>query len=369
MHVFLAAADSREALRRELTSALPGPSSELRPGLFACDIVGDPPLPRLAFARQILPRAQAVEAASIRAFANHVVDAVLGFLPEHAPWALHVVPFRQVSENTRMGARAWHSQARSRKPPQEDVAKAPLGYNRSRLIRESVVELLRKRRRHLARHLREGVGPFWEDEALVQLVLTTPETGFLSIALAPSPFLERHVLSCFPAGEVARAVDKQAPSRAFAKLCEAEARLGRRIGARETCVDLGASPGSWTYVAARRGAKVTAVDRAELRADLMQQRSVHFERGDAFRFRPGEPVDWLLCDVIAAPERTAELLLRWLSEGWCRNFVVTLKVDDEGSLPVLAELERELPAVTSEFWLIRLCANKKEVCAFGTRGL
>ena len=41
----------------------------------------------------------------------------------------------------------------------------------------------------------------------------------------------------------------------------------------------------------------------------MRSPQVQFRPGDAFRFQPPRPVDWLLCDVIAAPERTAALLL------------------------------------------------------------
>ena len=166
---------------------------------------------------------------------------------------------------------------------------------------------------------------------------------------------------------MALAVDKQAPSRAFAKLLEAEVRMGRRIAARETCVDLGASPGSWTYVAARRGARVTAVDRSELRDDLMREPRVRFEQGDAFRFAPAAPVDWLLCDVIARAERSAELLSRWLRERWCKHFVVTLKLDDDGSETLLAAVRSDLRTLATEHWLLKLSANKKEVCAFGSR--
>ncbi len=121
---------------------------------------------------------------------------------------------------------------------------------------------------------------------------------------------------------------------------------------------------SWTYVAARREGH--RVDRADLRDDLMQRRNVRFERGDAFRFEPATPVDWLRCDVIASAERSAERLLDWLRRKWCRHFVVTLKVDHTGSGAILARLKRELPDLTSELGLLRLCANKKEVCAFGT---
>ncbi len=209
----------------------------------------------------------------------------------------------------------------------------------------------------------------------MQLLLTSPDTGFLSVAAAPLPFDQRHLVSPFPAGEVPAAADKSAPSRAFAKLVEAELRLGRSIQRNETCADLGAAPGSWTYVAVSRRARVIAVDRSPLRDDLMASRQVTFVRGDAFRYQPPRPVDWLLCDVIAAPERTAELLQQWLCRGWCRHFVVTLKVG-KGQLTggeghgaeALTALKRGLPPLTSERYLTRLCANKREVCAFGSAG-
>lgn len=370
VHLFLAGDDSKDALQRELSELAPDTMSEPLPGLFACDLAGEVAgaLPLLAFARQVVPDARPARAPSIRGWATLLVEAVAGVLPDHRPWSLHVYPFKQVVGSKRMGARAWHSRTHAEEPvrprPAERSASA-VGDHRCRLIRDAAIELLQKRRRHLVRYLREHDGVFAEDESLVQLVLTAPEEGFLSVLPAPRPSQQRHVISSFPGGQLELASDKQAPSRAFAKLVEAEVRMGRRIGARETCVDLGASPGSWTYVAARRGAKVTAVDRSELRADLMQHPQVIFHRGDAFRFEPQRPVDWLLCDVIASAERSAELLVNWLRRGWCRQFVVTLKLDDSGSIDVLSQLKWELPELTDELWLLRLCANKKEVCAFG----
>ena len=235
------------------------------------------------------------------------------------------------------------------------------------------VELLRKKRRHLLRRLRGEPAPWTAQDSLVQLLLTAPDTGFISVAVAPMPFQQRHLISPFPKGELPAASDKTAPSRALAKLVEAELRLGRSIKSGETCVDLGAAPGSWTYVAVSRGASVIAVDRAPLREDLMRNRQVDFRSGDAFRFQPPRPVDWLLCDVLAAPDRTAALLLEWLRRGWCRHFVVTLKVGkgqatggERGGAEALADVRRDLPPLTRELFLTRLCANKREVCAFGS---
>ena len=369
MLLVLAAPDSKDALQRELTAAFSSEQRELEPGLFACEPPPDAPsLPRLAYARQVLPLARVVESTSIRAWAELIVDAVAGVLPDHQPWSLHVFPFKAVSDHTRMGARAWHSQGRSgSRASAAPETSASVGPNRCRLIREAVVELLAKRRRHLGRYLRAQSRPFTHDESLVQVLFTSLERGFVSVAPAPLAHAERHVVSHLPSGEVPLASDKQAPSRAFTKLVEAELRLGRKIAGGESCVDLGASPGSWTYVAVQRGARVTAVDRAELRADLLAHKRVTFQRADAFRFEPAAPVDWLLCDVIAEADRSAELLLRWLEHGWCQQFVVTLKVDDSGSVPLLESLKRELPRRTSELRLLRLSANKKEVCAFGMR--
>ena len=185
------------------------------------------------------------------------------------------------------------------------------------------------------------------------------------MAPAPLPFALRRIVSPFPKGEIPIASDKAAPSRAFAKLVEAELRLGRRIAAGETCVDLGASPGSWSYVALNRGARVIAVDRAPLRADLMRHPSLVFRKGDAFSFKPDTPVDWLLCDVIAAPERSIGLLMDWLRERRARRFVVTIKFKGREDYPKLEQLKHALPALCGECFLTRLCANKNEACAFG----
>lgn len=375
MHLVLAATDSKDELKQELALAFPKGSRELEPGMFACETESEGGLPTLplVFARQVLPNAEEVTAPSIRAWASLLADAIIGVLPEHEPWSLHVYPFRKVIATSRMGARSFHSQARGghpnsgREPARETPRREEeVGAKRCELVRDAVLELLRKRRRHLLPGLRPREGAFFENEALVQLALSAPDRGYLSVLPAPHPFAARRALSFFPGGEAPLAIDKQAPSRAFTKLVEAEARMSRRIAARETCVDLGASPGSWTYVAVRRGARVTAVDRSDLRDDLMREPRVKFERGDAFRFEPKEPFDWLLCDVIAEPERSAELLLTWLRQKWCRHFVVTLKMHDSNSRALLSRLHHELAQNSNEFWLLRLCANKKEVCAFGS---
>ena len=172
----------------------------------------------------------------------------------------------------------------------------------------------------------------------------------------------RHALVPYPAGRIPVASDKSAPSRAFAKLAEAELRLGQSILPGDVVVDLGASPGSWTYWAMQRGARVTSVDRSPLRHDLMNHGHVEFVQGDAFRFKPTAPVDWLVCDVIAAPRRSIDLAIQWAREGWARRLVVTVKFKGVAEYALLDELKSGLAPLCSEFRLARLCANRNEAC-------
>jgi 23S rRNA (cytidine2498-2'-O)-methyltransferase len=376
MHLFLAAEDSGDWLKSELSATFPGASlKELSPSLFRVDatLPVASAWPHVVFALQCFPGAEAAQSASINGWANLLFERVVQNLPEGKPWRLLVAPAYEGREVHRIGARAWHSSKRVGRadvdPRSDETGASRLaagaGAHRCRLIREELIGLLRKKRRHLLRGLSAEPGAFAPETSLVQLVLTTPATGFLSVALAPLPYAQRHLLSPFPNGEIEIAGDRSAPSRAFAKLLEAELRLGCRIDSGETCIDLGAAPGSWTYVAANRGACVLAVDRAGLRADLMGHPKVEFVPADAFRYQPTRPVDWLLCDVIAPGEKSARLLIEWLRRGWCRRFVVTIKLKDENALEVLRPIKRELPPLASHLCLTHLCANKKEACAFG----
>jgi 23S rRNA (cytidine2498-2'-O)-methyltransferase len=99
---------------------------------------------------------------------------------------------------------------------------------------------------------------------------------------------------------------------------------------------------------------------------MMQHSRVEFVSGDAVGFRPGRTVDWLLCDVIAAPERSIDLLLEWLALGAMRRFVVSIKLRGLADHPALERLNRELPRWCDEWQVMQLCANKGEVCAFGS---
>ncbi len=163
----------------------------------------------------------------------------------------------------------------------------------------------------------------------------------------------------FPNGEPSFVEDRVGPpSRAYLKLWEVFARWRRQPGAGDRCLDLGASPGGWTWLLARSGADVTAVDKAPLDADVASLPNVHWLEGSAFSLDPAdhEPVDWWCSDIIAYPDRLHALAERWLSSGRVRNLVCTVKLQGETDHDVIAKF-RSLPGAQ----LAHLHNNKHEL--------
>lgn len=134
--------------------------------------------------------------------------------------------------------------------------------------------------------------------------------------------------SVFPGGHVGFEEDRQGPpSRAYLKLWEGLTRLGRMPQPGERCLDLGACPGGWTWVAASLGAAVTAIDKAPLDPAVRAMPGVTERLVSAFSLDPEteEAVDWLFSDIICYPPRLLALVQRWMAAGKARNILCTLK--------------------------------------------
>jgi 23S rRNA (cytidine2498-2'-O)-methyltransferase len=134
--------------------------------------------------------------------------------------------------------------------------------------------------------------------------------------------------SPFPNGEVRFAEDKTGPpSRAYLKLWEALTLIGAHPTAGETVVDLGASPGGWTWALARLGCRVIAVDKVPLEERIAAMPGVEVRRDSAFALKPADigRVDWLFSDVVCYPDRLLRLVRSWLESGLARRVVCTVK--------------------------------------------
>jgi 23S rRNA (cytidine2498-2'-O)-methyltransferase len=138
--------------------------------------------------------------------------------------------------------------------------------------------------------------------------------------------------SPFGNGEVAFIEDRQEPpNRAYLKLWEALVQLRRWPQPGERCLDLGASPGGWTWVLAKLGAEVIAIDKAPLEPRIAAMKGVSWRGESAFGLEPDSigPIDWLFSDIICYPARLLRLVERWRASGRVKNFVCTIKFQGE----------------------------------------
>ena len=134
--------------------------------------------------------------------------------------------------------------------------------------------------------------------------------------------------SPFPNGEIHFIEDREGPpSRAYLKLWEALTVIGRRPGPGEVCLDLGSSPGGWSWVLQQLGARIVSVDKAALAPAVAGLPGITYRPESAFALDPAAlgPIDWLFSDIVCYPARLLGLVERWLAAGTCRNFVCTIK--------------------------------------------
>ena len=138
--------------------------------------------------------------------------------------------------------------------------------------------------------------------------------------------------SPWPLGVPRLKLHADAPSRSALKLEEALHVLLDPTQRRDllrpgmTAADLGAAPGGWTWVLARQGLRVIAIDNGPLREHLFDTGMVEHLRADGFRWQPARPLDWMVCDMVEQPSRVARRMGDWFREGWCRQSIFNLKL-------------------------------------------
>ncbi|MEO4049272.1 23S rRNA (cytidine(2498)-2'-O)-methyltransferase RlmM [Pseudomonas sp. CAU 1711] len=173
----------------------------------------------------------------------------------------------------------------------------------------------------------DKAGRLVEDAGKPRLLLTFVSGRQAFVGIAPA-----NNCAMWPMGIPRLKFPREAPSRSTLKLEEAwhhfipRAEWDARLAAGMTAVDLGAAPGGWTWQLVNRSLKVIAVDNGPMAESLMYSGLVEHQRADGFTFRPRRPVDWMVCDIVEKPARTAALIETWLGEGLCREAVVNLKL-------------------------------------------
>lgn len=155
---------------------------------------------------------------------------------------------------------------------------------------------------------------------------------FLGSAAAYAAVSQPGNASDWPMGIPRLKMPRGAPSRSALKLAEAFMEFvggqnaPQRLRAGQTAVDLGASPGGWTWQLASRGLHVAAVDNGPMDKALLAGGMVEHLKTDGFHYRPKRPVDWLVCDMVEKPARIAALVAEWAAGKLCREAIFNLKL-------------------------------------------
>ncbi|KFN50518.1 hypothetical protein N790_05165 [Arenimonas malthae CC-JY-1] len=90
--------------------------------------------------------------------------------------------------------------------------------------------------------------------------------------------------------------------------------------------DLGAAPGGWSWVLARRHIRVAAIDNGPLAQSALDTGVIEHIRADGFRWQPPKPLDWMVCDMVESPAKVADRMATWFREGWCKRAIFNLKL-------------------------------------------
>jgi 23S rRNA (cytidine2498-2'-O)-methyltransferase len=339
--LFLAPNGWETPLGEELGRVFPGVDRRSASGLW-WELhfgTGASEIPALAFALQSLPNTTTRSTVSIRKDADAVALELRHRLGDVDTWRMHVFAPANLPGVTQ---------------------------GKAKLLRTALLESLKRKAKGLLATVNDGrtsdsLSP------LVQVSWISTEQMAVSVSATADVEKWRRCLSLWPGGVAPIADDGRPPSRAYRKLHEALLQMGRRIRAGETIVDLGASPGGWSYVALDAGASVIAVDRSPLRPDLMRNPRLHFVEGDAFRYQPERCVDWMVADVAAYPDRALDLVRTWLHNDWCRSLVATVKFTGTERYGILESFKAMLATTADDFRIRKLLENKNEATIMAWR--
>lgn len=342
--VYLCTPGFEPELRRELQAA------GAKPVVFAGGVAnpGPRPLVDAVFARQVLPRSRLLEGVGPTALADAILDHC-------RPQETALLSGRGVVQ---VFAPDFLRRGSSRPEPH------PLSSAVDEL--ETVLQ-----RKIDGRARKREVTPTAEGERfLLQVLLIDGWRAWCSLQSWPSVETLSSWPSIFPAGRAPVTGHDDAPSSAYRKLVEALAWLETLPRETDLVLDLGASPGGWTYVALAGGARVHAYDRADLDPRLATHPRLTHRRQDAYGCDELDQATWLICDVIDVPAKTLSLLQRAVGTPSLRGLVVTLKLTPPLDHGVIAAAKSLAASARKVGWSTRvkhLVHNKNEITFLAKR--
>ncbi len=190
-----------------------------------------------------------------------------------------------------------------------------------------------------------------------------PSIGVFALLDANTLIYSLRRLKVWPDGICQFIEDKKnPPNRAYLKLWEAFSFLNRYPEKGDSALDLGASPGGWSYVLQTLGANVTAIDKAALDPKIGRLPRITFIQDSAFAYSPMQlekTYDWVLSDVACYPDRAYDLILKWIESKRAKQLIFTIKLQGKTDINSLQKF-KDIPNSK----LINLFYNKHEATFF-----
>ena len=176
----------------------------------------------------------------------------------------------------------------------------------------------------------------------------------------------------WPGGVPLMDTDNDPISRAYFKLKEALLWSGIPVSEGDVCAELGSAPGGACQLLLEKGAKVIAIDPAELEADVVKHPNLtHIRRrGHEVRKRDFREVRWLFADISMVPNYTLDTVSAIVSHDAVdiKGMALTLKLtnwDLLDSVPVWLKRVKDLGF--KHVRVRQLAFNRQEICLIAAK--
>lgn len=146
--------------------------------------------------------------------------------------------------------------------------------------------------------------------------------------------------SRYPLGKVEFIENREIPpSRAYLKLWEFFTVHCAPPEPGTVVLDMGSSPGGWSWVLSQLNLNVISVDKAPLEQHIAKIPNITFLQESAFalnsQHKQIQKVTWLFSDIICYPEKLLALVTKWMNESSIEHAVCTIKFQGEADFAVI----------------------------------
>lgn len=205
------------------------------------------------------------------------------------------------------------------------------------------------------------------DELVFDIAIVEPDHWFFGYHYATAKPQR------WPGGVPNLKTETTAISRAYFKLKEALLWSGIHIQKDELCAEIGSSPGGACQLLLEKGAKVLAIDPAEMDPQVLEHENLtHLRcRSKEARKKDLRDVRWLVSDLSASPSYTLDAVEEIVSNqhvSHIRGLILTLKLTELSlAKDVPAWIERVKKMGFQMVKVRQLAFNRREICLVAAR--